>query len=235
MLQLLRNNKGFLLFLFLFGILRTAVADWSPIPSASMRPNLLEGDVVLINRVAYDLAVPLTGQRLAHLGDPARGEIVVFRSPKDGVRLIKRVIAVPGDVVAMHDDRLTINGEAARYALATQSFAPGAHGLQLALGVQEQVAGTSQRIQLLPARQGLRDMAPLTIPPGHYLMLGDNRNDSADSRVFGLVERKHLIGRAERILVSLQYLDDWQMRWSRFGMALGASGGQGTSRNEMLK
>src|SRR5512138_457339 len=85
-----RNNRGFLLFLLLFGLFRTAVADWNPIPSGSMRPTLLEGDVVLVNRLAFDLKVPLTDIVVARLGEPKRGDIVTFSSPKDGVRLIKR-------------------------------------------------------------------------------------------------------------------------------------------------
>src|SRR3954471_16027805 len=93
----LKDNKGFLMFLFLFGVFRTAVADWNPIPSSSMRPNLLEGDVVFVNRLAFDLKVPLTDVIVTRLGEPARGDVVTFSSPKDGTRLIKRVMAVPGD------------------------------------------------------------------------------------------------------------------------------------------
>ena len=108
MINLVRANKGFLLFLLLFGVFRTAVADWSPIPSGSMRPNLLEGDVVFINRLAYDLKIPLTERQVAHLGDPVRGDVVVFYSPRDGTRLIKRVLALPGDVVEMRGDAVQI-------------------------------------------------------------------------------------------------------------------------------
>jgi signal peptidase I len=113
--NLIRKNKGFLAFLVLFGVFRTAVADWNPIPSASMHPNLLEGDVVLVNRLAFDLKVPLTDMVLARLGEPARGDIVTFRSPRDGTRLIKRVAALPGDVVEMRNERLVINGRQADY------------------------------------------------------------------------------------------------------------------------
>jgi signal peptidase I len=97
----LRENRGFIVFILLFGVFRTAIADWNPIPSGSMRPNLLEGDVVFVNRIAYDLKLPLTDVILAHLGDPRRGDIVTFTSPADGKRLIKRLVALPGDVVEM--------------------------------------------------------------------------------------------------------------------------------------
>jgi signal peptidase I len=108
-----KANRAFLIALLLFGFVRTALADWNPIPSGSMHPTLLEGDVVLVNRVAYDLKVPLTDIAVLRLGDPQRGDVVTFTSPKDGVRLIKRLVAVPGDVVAMRGDRLFINGRAA--------------------------------------------------------------------------------------------------------------------------
>ena len=86
MKDLLRANKGFILFLCLFGVFRTAVADWNPIPSASMRPNLLEGDVVFVNRLAFDLKIPLTDVIVARLGEPSRGDVVTFTSPQpDGV------------------------------------------------------------------------------------------------------------------------------------------------------
>lgn len=220
MINLVRANKGLLLFLLLFGVFRTAVADWSPIPSGSMRPNLLEGDVVFINRLAYDLKIPLTERQVAHLGDPVRGDVVVFYSPLDGTRLIKRVLAVPGDLVEMRNDRLTINGEEAAYALVgTARESAGGREVD-AVRLSESVGGTHQRVQLLPGVPALRDIAPLRIPRGQYLMLGDNRNNSADSRVIGLVPRAKLLGRAEHILVSANYQHDWKPRFERFGMAL---------------
>ena len=83
----------------ILGSFRSAVADWNDVPSGSMRPTILEGDVVLVNRVAYDLKVPLTDIALARLREPKRGEVLTFTSPADGVRLIKRLVALPSDVV----------------------------------------------------------------------------------------------------------------------------------------
>lgn len=88
----LRDNRWFIAAVLLFGVFRTAIADWNPIPSGSMHPNLLEGDVVFVNRLAFDVKIPLTDVVLAHTGDPQRGDIVTFSSPQDGTRLIKRVI-----------------------------------------------------------------------------------------------------------------------------------------------
>ncbi len=116
MTRFLRQNTPFLILLLCLGIFRTAIADWNTIPSGSMRPTILEGDVVLVNRIAYDLKLPLTDIALTKLGEPKRGEVITFTSPADGARLIKRLVALPGDVVEMQDEVLFINGTAAEYA-----------------------------------------------------------------------------------------------------------------------
>jgi signal peptidase I len=219
-----RNNKGFLAFLVLFGVFRTAVADWNPIPSASMHPNLLEGDVVLVNRLAFDLKVPLTDVVLARLGEPQRGDIVTFRSPRDGTLLIKRVVALPGDVVEMRNERLYINGEGADYKVVEHSLdsigGTATHALQLAESWDGKAARPRRHIQIMPDVRAPRTFGPVTVARGEYLMLGDNRDNSADSRVIGLVPRKLLVGRAERVLVSADYQGNWMPRTERFGMSL---------------
>ena len=217
----LRANKGFLAFLILFGVFRTAVADWNPIPSGSMRPNLLEGDVVFVNRLAYDLKLPLTNRMLAHLGEPRRGDIVTFYSPTDGTHLIKRLVALPGDVVEMRDEHLIVNGVPAVYAEqgASRERMPGGAEVE-AVQLRETSGGSAHRIQVLPQIAARRDFAPVTIPPDQFMMLGDNRDNSADSRYIGLVPRNLLIGRAERILVSADMLGNWHPRTERFGASL---------------
>jgi signal peptidase I len=219
----IRENPGFIVFLILFGVFRAAIADWNVIPSASMRPSLLEGDVVLVNRLAYDFKLPLTDVILAHLGDPKRGDVVTFTSPADGKRLIKRLIALPGDVVVMHNKQLLINGVHAHYKLqdevATESMGNGT--VLPVLHLTERLdGGRPHAIQWLPDLAKAANFGPVTIPAGQYLMLGDNRDNSADSRYIGFVPRNLLIGRAERILVSANILDNWLPRMSRFGKSL---------------
>lgn len=215
-----RANKGFLMFMFLFGVFRTAVADWNPIPSASMRPNLLEGDVVFVNRLAYNVKVPLTDLVIARTGEPRRGDVVTFSSPADGTRLIKRILALPGDRVEMRNERLAINGVVSDYALEEVVQEATSAGRMDALRMIEDVDGRRHRIQVLPQRVAMRDFGPVTVPQDAYLMLGDNRDDSADSRVIGFVPRHLLIGRAERILVSADYQGNWMPRTERFGQSL---------------
>ena len=213
-----KANRSFLIVLLLFGFVRTALADWNPIPSGSMRPTLLEGDVVLVNRVAYELKVPLTDIAVLRLADPQRGDVVTFTSPKDGVRLIKRLVAVPGDVVAMRGDRLFINGRAAHYAEVTEVQEPLADGgTTPALHLQESIGGKRRAVQLLPEVPARRDFGPLVVPADSYYMLGDNRDDSADSRYIGFVPRRLLIGRAHHVLVSANIKGNWMPRFERFG------------------
>jgi len=216
----LRNNKKFLVFLVLFGIFRTAVADWNPIPSGSMRPNLLEGDVVFVNRLAYDLKVPLTDHIVAHTGEPQRGDIVTFSSPKDGTRLIKRVAAVPGDVVEMRNKKLIINGQEDSYQ-PTGSVIEDVNGNALrAIHLTENTGGEAHTIQWIPEVIARDNFGPIKVPADKFLMLGDNRDNSADSRYIGLVPRNLLIGHAVRVLVSADIKGNWAPRFDRFGEKL---------------
>jgi len=217
----LSRNKGFIVFLLCFGVFRTAIADWNPIPSGSMRPTLLEGDVVFVNRLAYDLKVPLTDIVVMSLADPRRGDIVTFSSPRDGTRLIKRIVGLPGDRIEMHGDTLTVNGVAARYDDLWRAPDPvGPDRTLESVHATEHLAGSERSVQFLPAVRARRDMAPLVVPPGHYFMLGDNRDNSEDSRYIGVVPRALLIGRANHIVVSADILDHWHPRLGRVGKAL---------------
>lgn len=216
----IKQNRGFLAFVIGFALFRTAVADWNPIPSGSMRPNLLEGDVVLVNRLAYDFKIPLTDVVVAHVGEPRRGDIVTFSSPSDGRRLIKRIVGLPGDRVEMRDEVLFVNGQSAEFSEAETLAEPGESGARQALRLTETVGQHRRRIQLLANARAINSFGPVVVPPGNYLMLGDNRDNSADSRYFGFVPRHLLIGRAQRILVSADITGSWLPRMERFGQRL---------------
>ena len=223
--RLLRDHRGFLLMLLGLGLFRTAVADWNPIPSASMRPTLLEGDVVLVNRLAYDLKLPLTDVVLLPLGEPRRGDVVTFSSPAGGTRLIKRIVGLPGDRIAMRDGELILNGRPLAYRDAHQQgerLAPG--WVVDAERATEDLGGRPHAVQRLPGLVARREVAELTVPAGQYFMMGDNRDNSEDSRVIGTVPRERLIGRAHHVLVAADWLgeDGWRMapRFERWGTAI---------------
>lgn len=220
--QLITGNKGFLLFMFGMVLVRSAVADWYGVPSGSMYPTLMIGDRIVANRLAYDIKLPFTDVVLKHLADPQRGDIVTFTSPEDGERLVKRLMAVPGDVVEMRGEELTINGAKASYAEATgdvvQRITPDYAGPQLVL--TEQLLGTRHPIIVMPERQALRDFGPVTVPAGQYLMLGDNRDNSKDSRYIGFVKRELITGKVFRVAFSLDTDKFYLPRTDRFGADL---------------
>ncbi len=220
----LRANRGFLLFLLGLFVLRGAIADWNPIPSGSMRPTVLEGDVVLVDKTAYDWQLPFTHIALRRQGEPQRGDIVVFYSPTDGTRLIKRVVGLPGDTVAVHGGALWLNGQAVPLTAHRHSEESTAWGPLDALKAVEHLPGNGahavHEVQALPALPARRDVPPLTLGQDQYYMLGDNRDNSADSRYIGPVPRRLLVGRVSRLVASADIDGWWTPRWSRWGMAL---------------
>lgn len=219
----IRENRGFLVVLLVFGLFRSAVATWNPVPTGSMRPTIQEGDVVLVNRLAYDLKLPLTNIILARTGEPARGDIVTFYSPIDGTRLLKRLVALPGDTVEMRGKVMLINGRVAEYqplGSVSENDKHGFHGN--ALHLEERLGAESHVVQWLEPLHdtGHDSFGPLVVPADQFLMLGDNRDNSADSRFIGLVQRKFLIGRTRTILVAADMRNDWALRFERFGSRL---------------
>ncbi|MFZ6747768.1 signal peptidase I [Undibacterium sp. Ren11W] len=219
--KLFAENKGFLLFLVGMVLMRSALADWYLVPSSSMYPSLLEGDRVICDRVAYDVKLPFTDVILAHVADPQRGDIVTFSSPEDGVRLVKRLIAVPGDVVEMRDEKLIINGVAASYtAIAAKSadhLTPAREYAREQLVFNETLGTLQHGMIVMPERAAMRSFAPVTVPPGEYMMLGDNRDNSRDSRFIGLVKRELITGQVKRLMFSLNADNYYLPRWERFG------------------
>jgi signal peptidase I len=204
--NLWREYRGLFAFVLLMLCFRSAWADWVNVPTGSMNPTILEGDRLLVDKHAFGLRVPFTLVRLTSGEDPARGDIVVFDSPATGISLVKRVIGVPGDVVQLEDEALLVNGQPARYSSGDPALLRGLLEETLANNpvlLREEGAGRTHHIQLLPARVGLAPFGPQTVPPGMYLMLGDNRNNSEDSRYFGFVPRRNIVGRATRVAFSI--------------------------------
>ncbi len=190
---------------------KSAVADWNTVPTGSMIPTIMEGDRIFINKLAYDLKVPYTTWHIAEWDAPRRGDIVVFYSPVDGTRLVKRVVGQPGDTLAMHEDRLLINGRKTAYEVM-EAARDRADQVQL----MESLGTQRHPIMLTPLRPALRSFGPVTIPSGKYFMMGDNRDNSADSRYFGFVDRDLIVGRATAVVMSLDAQNHYQPRWNRF-------------------
>ena len=195
---------------------KSAIADWNDIPSGSMKPTILIGDRIFVNKLAYDLKVPYTNLHLARWSDPKRGDIVVFYSPKDGTRLIKRVVGLPGDTLAMRQNRLFINGQFVKYDPLPQESLYQIELDQHSKNAffNEKLPGKKHAVMFSPSGPSLHTFKPVKIPMGQYFMMGDNRDNSADSRFFGFVDRKFIVGRATMVVISREgsFLNP---RWSR--------------------
>jgi signal peptidase I len=195
------------------GSFRSAVADWNDVPTGSMRPTVLEGERVFVNRVAYDLKVPFTTLRLARWSDPSRGDIVVLYSPHDGVRLLKRVVGVPGDRIELKDNRLIVNGTTALYDdTATRD--------RDATVLRETVDRRAHLVAVSEGQTSSSTFGPVMVPTGQYVVMGDNRDNSFDSRFFGFVPRSEILGRATRIVASVDPERSFRPRFERFLKAL---------------
>lgn len=218
--KLFYDNKGFLTFMLCMFMFRSAVADWNVVPTGSMQPTIEIGDRIVVNKAAYDLRIPFTHVSLVHRADPQRGDIVVLDSSAAGERLVKRVIGVPGDQVALWQNRLYVNGKAAQYQPIQVS---GIHDdiTDPALYATESEGDRHHAVRWSVAAQGhTADFGPITVPADHYLLLGDNRDNSADSRYFGFFPRQEITGRATRVAVSLDPANHYLPRSDRWGVAL---------------
>jgi signal peptidase I len=213
--------------LLIFSI-RSSLADWNDVPSGSINPTILEGDRIFVNKLAYDLKVPFTTWHLAQWSNPQRGDIVVFYSPHDGTRLVKRVVGLPGDTVELRNEQLIINGKPVQYT----SLASGVSGQlpeaeqQQGLFAREFLFGHVHAVMALPALPALRTFGPVRVPEGKYFMMGDNRDNSFDSRYFGTVARNEITGKATDVVFSFNKNNYWIPRAHRFLKPLDASGYQ---------
>lgn len=192
----------FLIVISVLTPLRSAVADYNYIPSGSMQPTLLVGDNVLVNKLAYDLKVPLTTWHIAEWGDPEKGEVVVFYGPKDGTRMVKRVVGTPGDKVEMRDNCLLINGKALNYEAALPERDLPPTDREHCEFSYEALSKTPHTIMKMPLAFSIKDFGPIEVPEGKYFLLGDCRDNSSDSRFWGFVERSDIVGRVEMVLWS---------------------------------
>jgi len=199
----LREYRSFFFLVLLMSIFRSSIADWNDVPTSSMRPTIIEGDRILINKLAYDVQLPFLYKTLFRHAEPQRGDIVVFESKLADKRLIKRVVGLPGDHIAMSGHRLLLNGQPVDYV-------PQGWDLQQPVFIESTLECPVDTHCALPAHQvrldwpvGQRaDFADLVVPDGQYLVLGDNRANSADSRYYGFVPRDEIIGRARRVVMS---------------------------------
>lgn len=197
MLKHIKNNRGLLTLVLCMALFRTAVADWSPVPSSSMEPTIYPGDVILVDKTILGPAIPFTESRLFATAQPQRGDIITFTPPHVDDTYVKRVIGLPGDRIRTEGLRVSVNGE---WLPLTITDVGEATGLLTAIEI---VAGREHAIQV-DTRRSIRQLdGEIVVPANAYFVMGDFRNLSADSREWGFVQQDKIIGRATRVMVSI--------------------------------
>jgi signal peptidase I len=188
--------KSFFPILLIVLLLRSFVAEPFRIPSGSMMPTLLHGDFILVNKFAYGIRLPVLHKKILSLGEPKRGDVMVFRFPKNPADdYIKRVIGLPGDHIAYRDKKLYINGNLIKQEENGIYQGEGANSVMNGVTIlQEDLQQHPHDILL--QKIGYTVPGEYTVPQNHYFVMGDNRDHSSDSRVWGFVPEENLVGRA---------------------------------------
>jgi len=210
-------SRSFFFVLLIVLVVRSWIAEPFRIPSGSLEPSLLTGDFILVDKFAYGIRLPVTNQVIIPIGKPKRGDIAVFHWPVNPkVDFIKRVVGVPGDKISYLNKVFYINGVEAKQTFVAKDEYLLENGVETpALRKQEDLLGVKHEIYNFPSRPAF-DFKDIVVPEGMYFMIGDNRDDSADSRIWGFVDEKYMVGRPLIVLLSWQK-QDHKVRWSRSG------------------
>ena len=192
-------------------VLRSFLFEPFKIPSGSMIPTLLVGDFILVNKFAYGIRLPVINTKIIEVGTPQRGDIMVFRYPEDpSLDYIKRVVGLPGDTVSYQNKRLTINGEPVSEEKAADYLHPerlyySEQYLEKLGNVEHKMLNDTDAPVFIPDASNFpyrenctynANGVVCTVPPGHYFMMGDNRDNSRDSRAWGFVPEQNIVGKA---------------------------------------
>lgn len=215
------SRSLFVVFLVVF-LLRSFIAQPYKVPSGSLEPTIMPGDFILVTQYDYGFRMPVWNNILIPVSTPQRGQIALMRWPVNpNITFVKRVIGVPGDRISYINKVLTING-----VVCAQTFVKDAGDLEDGSSTpakiyEENLLGIKHQILIHPEMPG-QDFQGLIIPPNEYLMMGDNRDDSDDSRSWGLVSINDYIGRAHFVWFNWNSDMPWSQKidWSRIGKIL---------------
>ncbi len=216
---LVEYSRSFFPIILVVLLLRSFVIEPFRIPSASMMPTLLVGDFILVNKYAYGMRLPIVGTKIVEVGEPKRGDVVVFRFPKDpSVDYIKRVVGLPGDRVAYYNKMLFINGKPAEQKSLGLYTGVGA-GLNMSGASlrEENLDGVKHQILIETSRKLVE--GEFVVPEGQYFVMGDNRDNSNDSRYWGTVPEENLVGRAFMIWMNWDS-SKGGVNWERIGNSI---------------
>jgi signal peptidase I len=188
--------KSFFPVLFVVLMLRSFVIEPFQIPSGSMIPTLEVGDFILVNKYHYGLRLPVVGTKIMENNSPQRGEVMVFIPPHDPRYFIKRVVGLPGDRIDYENKILRINGEQLEVDIVDEVMIETAVGMRSGILFNEQLGPVNHNAQIVSNDNRESSRTSWIVPPGHYFMMGDNRDNSADSRVWGPVPEENIVGKA---------------------------------------
>jgi signal peptidase I len=182
------------------------------VPTGSMKPTIEPGDKLIVNKMAYDIRVPFTKLRLFEYGTPQRGEVIVFECPYDAsITFVKRLIGLPGDLIEVENGFINVNGEALKISLQDEKTLIDV--LSEGGVYTESLGGRTYTVRRVPSMQ--RAPLKVRVPEGHYFAMGDNRDESADSRSWGFVPKENIWGKAKFIYFSFEW--PTHFRWERVG------------------
>lgn len=203
-------SRSFFPVLLFVLVIRSFIFEPFRIPSGSMMPTLLQGDYIFVKKYAYGLRLPVIEKKIVETGEPERGDVVVFRLPSEpNINYIKRVVGLPGDELVYDRHRLSVNGELVAVTRDAENTVSSS-----AARYVEQLGERKHAILVTNPDNSMRD-GRYTVPDGHYFMMGDNRDNSRDSRFIGAIPESHLVGEAVRIWMHMDGLE-WP-EWARIG------------------
>ena len=219
---LVELSRSFFPIILIVLLVRSFVVEPFRIPSASMMPTLLDGDFILVNKFSYGIRLPVLNTKVIDLGKPERGDVFVFRYPENPeIDYIKRVVGVPGDHIAYRNKQLIINGKQVTQRLVGTYVGEGSGSdMTGARHLQEDLLGVDHDILLMPGRNIFGGDFEYVVPEGEYFAMGDNRDNSRDSRVWGTVPEKNLVGKAFMIWMNWDWAKDDVIDWGRLGKTI---------------
>ena len=217
--MLVEMARSFFPVLLVVLLLRSFVVEQFRIPSGSMMPTLLIGDFILVNKFVYGIRLPVLDKKIIQIGEPQRGDVVVFRYPEDpSVDYIKRVVGLPGDHISYHDKILMVNGKLVDSFPVDIYQGVGAGAVMSGSSrFHERLGGVDHDILKMPGRLSME--GDFLVPPGQYFVMGDNRDNSKDSRYWGTLPEENLVGKAFFIWMNW----DWSnggVGWNRVGTVI---------------
>lgn len=214
---LIEYSKAFFPVILVVFLLRSFIVEPFRIPSGSMLPNLHIGDFILVNKFKYGIRLPVINKKVIDISSPGRGDIMVFRFPHDpSINFIKRVVGLPGDKIEYKDKKVYINGEPAPLEAKGEVDLQKISQKKYAGGRFVEILGTNSHEIIVDPNKRTTETS-YAVPEGHYFVMGDNRDHSNDSRYWGFVPEKNIIGRAFFIWFSWDLEGSGDLAWERIG------------------